>query len=384
VSKYVDLGVDVEKKGIEAFQSSIDNIYKNAFAVITQDPSSSESIECMHTDGAGSKPIQSYLHWKESGSTKWFEGLAQDVVAMNLNDIACVGIFENPIFVDYVAINPLRLPKIDVLKELNSGFMKCLNLLREYGINIRFSGGETADLPDQLRTLDLSGSIYSKGKKSDAITGERIENNDLIIGLESGGKAKFETEKNSGIMCNLITLARHSLMKGKYERLYPEIGDPKGGRYYGRFNYDDYDDDVEMTIGEAILSPTRLYVPIIKATLNKFRSQVKSIIHNTGGGQTKCLRVGDNVHFIKNNLPPPLPIFTLIQKEAQESWRDMYKEGNMGIGLEMIIDPEIVDDIVSLSEGFGVKAQVVGNCKFSKEGNKLTIKSPVGKFQYGK
>lgn len=382
MSKYAQLGVDVEKKGINFFQSLIDNLYPEAFSVISQDPDFPEYVECMHADCAGSKPIQSYLHWKETGEISWFKGLAQDTLAMNIDDIACVGVLGNPVFVDYVAVNPLRLPKQDILKTLSLGFKEYFDLLKRYGINIRFAGGETADLPDQLRTLSISGTIHAKAKKNEIITGNEINEGDVIIGLRSGGKTKYEMEENSGIMCNFITLARHCLMERGYEKKYPEISDPNGKGYSGSFKFDDYNDALGMTIGEAIISPTRLFVPVISKVLKKFQRYTKGLIHNTGGGQTKCLRLGKNIHYIKNNLQNPDPIFYLIQKKSKETWRNMYRGGNMGVGLEIIANEEVAEDILSISESFGLGARIIGKCKKSREGNKLTIHSPFGKFQY--
>lgn len=381
MSKYAQLGVDVGKKGVELFQTLIDNLHPTAFSVISCDPDFPDHVECLHTDGAGSKPVQCYLHWREIGDVGWFKGLTQDVIAMNMDDVACVGALRSPAFVDYIAINPLRLPKQDVLKTFNTGFRECFDILKKHGLNIRFAGGETADLPDQLRTLDISGTIHAKAKKGEVVTGE-IEEGDIILGLRSSGKTKYEKKENSGIMCNLITLARHCLMREEYMRIYPEIKDAGGVGYYGRFRFDDFSDELGMTIGEAIISPTRMFTPVISKMLEKFRPHIKGLVHNTGGGQTKCLKLGMNIHYVKNNLPDPAPIFYLIQRESKETWRNMYKGGNMGVGMEVIVDPEAAEEVLSISEGFDLGAQIIGECKKSDGKNKLTIDSPLGKFQY--
>jgi len=382
MSKYAQVGVDVKKRGIEAFQPLMDNLYPEAFSVLSQDPQFPEYVECLHTDSAGSKPVQSYLHWRETGDLSWFKGLAQDTIAMNLDDVACVGALKSPFFVDYVAINPLKLPKQEVLRFLQMGFKGCFEVLEKFGIRVRFAGGETADLPDQLRTLDISGTIHAKARKDEVITGQEIGEGDAIVGLRSGGKTRYEREENSGIMCNFITLARHCLMKKDYETKYPEIQDPGGKGYYGRFRFDDFSDELGMTVGEAILSPTRFFTPVILKILEKFRPQVKGLIHNTGGGQTKCLKLGRNVHYVKDSLPNPDPIFHLIQRESGEEWRAMYQGGNMGIGMEVIVDPQVAEDILSISESYGLAAQVIGRCERSRAGNRLIIHSPFGKFRY--
>jgi phosphoribosylformylglycinamidine cyclo-ligase len=382
-SKYAELGVDVKKKGIEVFSSLIDNLFPNAFCVISEDPNLPNFGLITHVDGAGSKPIQAYLHWRETGDVNWFTGLAQDALAMNIDDIICVG--ATPInFVDYVAVNPIKVDKIGALRALGSGFRDCVEALRSLGIKVLFSGGETADLPDQLRTLDIAVAMNGRVDLSKAIVGERIKPGDIIVGFRSGGRTKYEQKENSGIMCNGITLARLCLMHRRYQEKYPEIlesGDRKRS-YYGRFKFDDYIDELGMTAGEAILSPTRLYAPVISRVIERFGASISGLVHNTGGGLTKCLRLGRNIHYIKDNLFKPDPIFPLIQRESGESWRAMFENYNMGVGFEVISKPEAADDIISFSEKFGLEAKVIGKCCENCGGNKLTIKSPYGDFQY--
>ena len=381
MSKYAETGVDVKKIGIEVFQELISNIFPEAFCVVTQDPDFPGYGLITHADSAGSKPVQAYLNWKETGDLSWFEGLAQDVLAMNINDISCVG--AKPInFVDYVALNPLRLPKTDLLRVLNSGFRRCFQKLEDLGIRIYFSGGETADLPDQIRTFDISGVANGRVDLTEAITGAEIQPGDIIIGLRSGGKTKYEDRENSGIMCNGLTLARHCLLKREYQYKYPEIMDPEGKGYYGRFKFDDYIDELGMTIGEALMSPMRFFVPIVKKVMEKCREKISGMVHNMGGGLTKGLRIGHNINFVKENLFEPDPIFQLIQRESGESWRAMFMNYNMGVGFEIIAKPEAEDEIIAISESFGLEAKTIGRCEKSDDGNKVTIKSRWGTFVY--
>ncbi|MEM2454439.1 MAG: AIR synthase related protein [Candidatus Bathyarchaeia archaeon] len=382
-SRYVEAGVDVKKRGIEVFKDLLDNLFPSAFCVVSGDPDLPGFGIVTHTDGAGSKPIQAYLHWRETGEIGWFRGLAQDALAMNLDDIICVG--AAPInFVDYVAVNPVRIDKVGLLRALSEGFKECLHLLENLGIKVLFSGGETADLPDQLRTLDVAVTMNGRVDLSKVITGDRVRPGDIIIGFRSGGRTKYERRDNSGIMCNGITLARLCLIRKSYQEKYPEIVECWSGRrsYYGRFRLDDYVDNLGMTIGEAILSPTRFYAPVILEVLERFRTYITGLVHNTGGGLTKCLRIGKNIHYIKDNLFEPDPIFKLIQQESGENWMAMYENYNMGVGFEVIASPEVADDIISLSEKYGLEAKIVGRCEKSGDGNKLTIKSPYGEFQY--
>ena len=381
MGKYAETGVDVKKIGIEVFQELISNIFPEAFCVVTQDPDFPGYGLITHADSAGSKPVQAYLNWKETGDLSWFEGLAQDVLAMNINDISCVG--AKPInFVDYVALNPLRLPKTDLLRVLNSGFRRCFQKLEDLGIRIYFSGGETADLPDQIRTFDISGVANGRVDLTEAITGAEIQPGDIIIGLRSGGKTKYEDRENSGIMCNGLTLARHCLLKREYQYKYPEIMDPEGKGYYGRFKFDDYIDELGMTIGEALMSPMRFFVPIVKKVMEKCREKISGMVHNMGGGLTKGLRIGHNINFVKENLFEPDPIFQLIQRESGESWRAMFMNYNMGVGFEIIAKPEAEDEIIAISESFGLEAKTIGRCEKSDDGNKVTIKSRWGTFVY--
>jgi len=380
-SKYAEAGVDVKKGGIEVFQENIDNLFPGAFCVVTKDPELPGYGLVTHTDSAGSKPVQAYLSWKETGDLNSFRGLAQDVLAMNLNDIACVG--AKPVnFVDYVALNPYKTPKTELLRVLNSGFKQCFETLQRYGIRVLFSGGETADLPDQLRTLDISGVVNGRVELSKVITGADIKPNDVIIGLRSGGKTKYETEENSGIMCNGLTLARLCLLSKDYQKKYPEIADPDGRGYYGRFRFDQYLDELGMTIGEALLSPMRFFIPVVIKVLERCRSGISGLVHNMGGGMTKGLRIGRNIHCVKDSLMEPDPIFRLIQRESGEKWRAMFENYNMGTGFEIIAKPEAEEEILSISESFGLEAKVIGRCERSDGRNKLTIKGEFGNFEY--
>jgi len=382
-TKYAESGVDVRKRGVEAFRDVLDNLFPDAFCVISEDPHAPGYGMVTHVDGAGSKPVQAYLHWRETGEINWFKGLAQDALAMNIDDIICVGAL--PInFVDYIAINPFRVDKIGALKALSLGFKESLEVLESQSVKVLFSGGETADLPDQLRTLDIAVAMNGRVKLCEALTGVEVKPGDVIIGFRSGGKTKYERKENSGIMCNGLTLARLCLMHKSYQEKYPEILEASdGGRtYYGRFRLDDYIDDLGMTVGEALLSPTRLYAPVILKIIERFGEHISGMVHNTGGGQTKCLRIGRNIHYIKDDLFEPDPIFLLIQRESGESWRAMFENYNMGVGFEIIAKPEAADDIISLSEKFGLEAKIVGACGKSSGGNKLTIKSSHGVLHY--
>jgi len=381
LSLYKALGVDVKKKGVKAFHRVIDNLFPGAFCVIQRDPTDPEMGLVSHTDSAGSKPIQSYLHWRETGDASSFKGLAQDVVAMNLDDIICVAA-EPVAFVDYIAFNTLLIDRVELLNALAEGFSECFGLLAEHGLPILFAGGETADLPDQLRTLDVSGAIFGHVALNKVVTGEKVAPGDLIVGLRSGGKVDYERGVNSGIMCNGLTLARSCLMKTDYLKHYPEMAHPKRGRYNGQFKFDDHVDELGMTVGEGLLSPTRIFAPVTVAILERAGGTVHGMVHNTGGGMTKCLSLGSGIRYMKDSLPEPDPIFRLIQRESKVEWREMYEDFNMGVGFELIVEPETAEDVVSIAEDFNIGVQVIGRCERSRGENELVIESGNGRFSY--
>ncbi|NHV45129.1 MAG: hypothetical protein HA493_00585 [Candidatus Verstraetearchaeota archaeon] len=372
--KYKALGVDVHKTGISHFKNIIKEIFPGSFCTVIKHPLDSSKGIILHEDGAGSKPIISYLYYRENNDPKYFQGLVKDVIAMNIDDVICIG--ANPLAIsDYIALNPLVIDKEVLLSNIAKGFSKVLQ-----EVNLCFCGGETAELPDIIRTFDISCTVYSEISLDSVITGYQISPGDIIIGLRSGGKALNEDYENSGIMCNGITLARHVLLSNEYVKKYPEISCPEVKGYNGRFKIDSYLDELGMTIGEALLSPTRIYTPLILEILKKVK--VKGLVHNTGGGLTKCLRIGRNIKYIKDDLIEPDPIFLLIQKEGKISWQEMYKVFNMGIGMEIITDKENVDYILDICDKYRVGAKIIGKCEESSEGNLVIIKSKWGVFSY--
>jgi len=380
LSRYRELGVDVKKKGIESFKQVVDNHYPGAFCVIQRDPESPGKGIVLHTDSAGSKPIAAYIGYRETSDPVWFGGLAQDALAMNINDIVCVA--AKPVsFVDYIAFNTLLIDRTELLPALAKGFKGCLTVLEAEGRPVLFGGGETADLPDLLRTLDVCVTMFGRVALKKVVSGERIQPGDKIIGVRSGGRIRYEEGVSSGIMSNGHTLARCSLLKPEYVQRYPEVSHPSTGRYTGRYSFDDHVDLLDTTVGEALLSPTRLFSPIAQRVLERYESSIHGMVHNTGGGNTKCLRLGKGIRYTKN-MPEPDPIFTLIQGESGVSWREMYQDFNMGVGFEFIVDPAVAEDVLSVIEGFGVGASIIGECSSSAQGNQLVLNSQHGRYVY--
>ncbi|MBT4320503.1 hypothetical protein HOD50_07750 [Candidatus Bathyarchaeota archaeon] len=381
MSRYEELGVDIKKKGIESFKSVVENLYPDAFCVIQRDPHDPGMGLVTHTDSAGSKPIMSYINYKETRDASWFGGLAQDALAMNINDLVCVG--ADPVtFVDYVAFNTLLIDRVELLKALSASFGDCLDVLNSENTPVMFAGGETADLPDLLRTIDVCVTMFGRMPLTNVISGDNIRPGDVVIGVRSGGTIRYEKGENSGIMSNGQTLARTSLMTSEYVRKYPEISHPAKGRYTGSFKYDDYVDELGSMVSEALLSPTRLFSPIALKVLGKHHGAVHGMVHNTGGGNTKCLRMGKGINYVKDSMPDPDPIFELIKKESGVTWEEMYQDFSMGVGFEFIVDPESAEDILSVIEGYGVGASIIGKCLEAEDHNTLKIESSKGSYNY--
>jgi len=386
-SKYLRLGVDSRKRGVELLEKLIPNLLPGAFTPVCPDRERADKGLILHVDGAGSKPIISYLCYRELGGGGWFEGLSQDVLAMNIDDVIAVA--AQPIlFADYIAINPIHVPKDEVISELAEGFKKTLETLSRhqngFKITPTFAGGETADLPDQTRTLDVAGALFAILDLQKAPKPDKLRDGDVIIGMRSDGRAVYEQKENSGIMCNGISLARHVLLKREYHQRYPEIGEPalREG-YSGRFSIGDFIDELNMTLAEALLSPTRIYAPVIAEAILKGLDGIKVMCHNTGGGLTKILRVGRGIRYVKDRLPEPSPIFKLIQREGKVSWREMYEVFNMGVGFELVVEKDYADDVIQLAEKYKVPAEILGRIELTREPvNEVVIKSGYVIFTY--
>lgn len=388
-SLYSQLGVDSQKRDVHKAlsQTEIKELFPGSFCKILPDISGDKDYAVIqHQDGAGSKTIQAYLHYKETEDPNWFRGTAYDVIAMNIDDIACVGITEPILFTDIIDRNSKTVPGEVISVLINEFNQACANL-RKLGVPIYFAGGETADLGDQVKTLTVNGAATVRFKRSNVITGQNIKAGNIIIGLESGGKAIYEEKENSGMGSNGLTLARHALMSSYYLEKYPETVEEekakKGLAYFGPYKFDDKIDGLGMTIGEGILSPTKIYTPVLFEILSKLRQNITGIVHNTGGGQTKCLHLGRNIHYIKDNVFEMNKIFQLIKDASKESWENMYPTFNCGSRLDIICEKEALDEIINISKKFDIKAKQIGYCE-ENTGNRLTIKSSYGEFEYGK
>ena len=381
-SRYGALGVDVHKAGIEAFRDITSGLYRHAFCEIHPDPDFPGYGFVHHSDGAGSKPVQNYLNWKVTGNLECYRGIAQDTLAMNIGDALCVGIPTSGSFVDYVAINGLHVPKKDVLRILAEDWKALFQMLGEHGIRIAFAGGETADLPDQLKTFDVSGAIHARYRLDSVITGEDIRPGDVIIGLASGGQASYESRPAGAIMSNGLTLARHCLMRSEFGEKYPEIREP-GKEYTGPFSPTDVVGGIEGTIGEEITRPTRIFAPVFRGVIDQFGDSIHGIVFNTGGGHTKCLRTGDGIRYVKDDMPEPPAIFRLVKQHGNVPWREMYTDFNMGVGAEVYADKGAVSEVPRyVQEEFGIGASRIGECARAIDHNKVRLETPYGSFNF--
>lgn len=377
-SLYERLGASATKDDVHAAVAGTDpGLFPNAFCRIAEDVLGGDPDWCSlaHADGAGTKAIVAYLAFRETGDPKWFRGLAQDALVMNLDDMACVGAADRFLMVNTIARNGRLIPG-SAIAEIIHGFEDCRRRWKEFGIDIAATGGETADLGDSVRTLVVDAALTARLKRSDVIDAGRIEPGLAIVGLSSTGRAWYEDSVNSGIGSNGLTLARHVLLHRDYKDRYPESLAPEIDQslaYRGKFKLSDGPTGLGMSVAEALLSPTRTYAPIIKQVLAALGTRVHGIIHNTGGGLGKCLRFGRGVHFIKDDFFEIAPLFRLIADAGVQS-EEMARTFNMGCRLEVYVPPREAKTVIEIAERFGVASKVIGRCDEAKDGNRVTAK----------
>ena len=379
-------GVSADKEDVHQAIKNVDKgLFPKAFCKIVPDYLSNDDEYCivMHADGAGTKSSLAYMYWKETGDISVWKGIAQDALVMNIDDLLCVGATDNILLSSTIGRNKNLIPG-EVISALINGTEELLSDLRGFGVDIRSTGGETADVGDLVRTIIVDSTVVARMKKTDVITNSNIQSGDVIVGLSSFGQASYESEYNSGMGSNGLTSARHDVFAKYLSEKYPESYDssvPESLVYSGSKKLTDTLADLSIDVGKLVLSPTRTYAPIIKEILEKHRSDIHGMVHCSGGAQTKVLHYVDDVHVIKDNLFEIPPLFDLIQKESNTDWKEMYKVFNMGHRMELYVPQEIADSIIAISNSFGVEAKVIGRVE-AYEGKKLTIKSPFGEFIY--
>ena len=387
LDRYNLRGVSADKEDVHNAIKNVDKgLFPKSFCKIVPDYLSNDSDYClvMHADGAGTKSSLAYMYWKETGDLSVWKGIAQDALVMNIDDLLCVGAVDNIMLSSTIGRNK-NLISGDVIKATIEGTEELITEMSNYGVNIKSTGGETADVGDLVRTIIVDSTVVARMKKSDVIDNANISNGDLIVGLESFGKANYESHYNGGMGSNGLTSARHDVFNKKLASKYPESYDPQVPDnliYSGSYDLLQKIKGVELDAGKLVLSPTRTYAPVIKKILNKFDStSIHGMIHCSGGAQTKILHFIDNLHIIKDNLFETPPLFSIIQKESSTEWKEMYKVFNMGHRMELYVDPNVAEEIVNISKSFGVNAKVIGRVE-PNDIKKLTIRSEHGTFEY--
>jgi len=384
-SRYNLRGVSASKEDVHAAIKNIDKgLFPNAFCKIVPDILGGDDNYCtvMHADGAGTKSSLAYLYWKETGDLSVWKGIAQDAIVMNLDDLLCVGVYDNILISSTIGRNKLLIPG-EIIATIINGTEEFLQKMRDNGIGIWSTGGETADVGDLVRTIIVDSTVTARIKKSEVIDNKNITTGDVIVGLSSFGQATYEDTYNGGMGSNGLTSARHDILSKIYASTYPESFDtnlPDNIVYSGTKLLTDPTDIPDVNVGKLILSPTRTYAPIVIKVLEKFRPYIHGMVHCSGGAQTKILHFVENLHIIKDNLFPTPPLFKLIQQESKTTWEEMYKVFNMGHRMEFYVPENIAGDIITISEQFNVKAQIVGRVEKSDR-KRLTVKSEVGSFE---
>jgi phosphoribosylformylglycinamidine cyclo-ligase len=385
-SRYTQRGVSSSKEDVHKAISGIDKgLYPKAFCKIIPDLLGGDPGYCniMHADGAGTKSSLAYIYWKETGDMSVWKGIAQDAVIMNLDDLLCVGAYNNILLSSTIGRNKNLIPG-EVVSAIINGTEEVLSELRDMGIGIYSTGGETADVGDLVRTLIVDSTVVARLKRTDVISNHHIKDGDIIIGLSSSGQTSYEKEYNGGMGSNGLTSARHDIFASYLTGKYPESYDnslPAGLVYSGKLKLTDKIVDLNVDAGKLVLSPTRTYAPVIKKILQTKGIEIDGMVHCSGGGQTKVMHFVENVHIIKDNMFPVPPLFKLIQELSETPWQEMYKVFNMGHRFEIYTSPASTDKIIEIAAGFNLEARIIGRCE-SSQANKLSIVTENGTFEY--
>ena len=385
-NRYMMRGVSAAKEDVHNAIKNIDKgIFPQAFCKIIPDILGGDPEYCniMHADGAGTKSSLAYAYWKETGDISVWKGIAQDALIMNTDDLLCVGAVDNILVSSTIGRNKMLVPG-EVISAIINGTDELLRQMRDMGIGIYATGGETADVGDLVRTIIVDSTVTCRMKRSDVIDNANIRPGDVIVGLSSCGQATYEDRDNGGMGSNGLTSARHDVFNKYLAEKYPETFDhavPEELVYSGSYKLDQKVEGVDVNAGQLVLSPTRTYAPVIKKLLDLMRKDIHGMVHCTGGAQTKVLHfVGDNCRVVKDNMFPIPPLFKVIHDESGTDWKEMYKVFNMGHRMEIYVSPENAEKVIETSKSFNIDAQVVGHIE---EGQKsLTIMSEYGKFEY--
>lgn len=384
-NRYDLRGVSASKQDVHNAIRNIDKgVFPNAFCKVIPDILGNDKDYCniMHADGAGTKSSLAYMYWRETGDIEVWKGIAQDAIVMNLDDLLCVGTYDNILLSSTIGRNKNLIPG-EVISAIINGTEEFLQEMRDMGIGIHSTGGETADVGDLVRTIIIDSTVSARMKRTDVIE-NNIQDGDVIVGLASFGQATYENEYNGGMGSNGLTSARHDVFSKILAEKFPESYDPTIPSeliYSGSRNLTDDSKITGVTTGKLVLSPTRTYAPIIKKVIENHRSRIHGMIHCSGGAQTKVLNFVENIAIVKDNMFPVPPLFELIRKESGTSYKEMYRVFNMGHRMEIYVPKEIANEIVQISKEFNVDARIVGHCR-KAEKKSLLIQSEYGEFHY--
>ncbi len=385
--RYAQRGVSASKEDVHNAIKNIDKgLFPKAFCKIVPDYLTNDEDHCliMHADGAGTKSSLAYMYWKETGDVSVWKGIAQDALIMNIDDLLCVGATDNIMLSSTIGRNKNLIPG-EVISAIINGTEELISELKNFGVTIHSTGGETADVGDLVRTIIVDSTVTARMKREDVIDNANIKAGDVIVGLESFGQATYEKEYNGGMGSNGLTSARHDVFNSYLAEKYPESFDasvPKDLVYSGNVKLTDAVENSPIDAGKLVLSPTRTYAPIIKSILSKFNSDsIHGMVHCSGGAQTKILHFVDSLHIIKDNMFEIPPLFKLIQEQSNTDWKEMYQVFNCGHRMELYVSPEVAQDIITISKSFNVNAQIIGRVEASST-KKLTIESEYGTFNY--
>jgi len=385
--RYAQRGVSASKEDVHKAIKNIDKgLYPKAFCKIVPDHLTNDENYCliMHADGAGTKSSLAYMYWKETGDVSVWKGIAQDALIMNIDDLLCVGAVDHILLSSTIGRNKNLIPGY-VISAIIEGTEELIQDLKDFGVNIHSTGGETADVGDLVRTIIVDSTVTARMPRSRVINNANIKPGNVIVGLASFGQASYEKSYNGGMGSNGLTSARHDVFGNYLAAKYPESYDsavPEELVYSGQMKLTDQVNGSALDAGQLVLSPTRTYAPIIKAILEACDSNsIKGMIHCSGGAQTKILHFIDNLHIVKNNMFTVPPLFRLIQSQSDTDWKEMYQVFNCGHRMELYVNPEIANEIIEISNSFNVEAQIIGYVE-SAETKKLTIKSEFGLFEY--
>ncbi|MGE0586991.1 MAG: AIR synthase related protein [Cyclobacteriaceae bacterium] len=384
--RYDKRGVSASKEDVhEAIRKLDKGLFPKAFCKIVEDTLTGDSDYCvaMHADGAGTKSSLAYIYWKETGDLSVWKGIAQDAIIMNVDDLLCVGATSNILLSSTIGRNKNLIPG-EVISAIINGTEEVLEMLRSYGMDIRSTGGETADVGDLVRTIIVDSTVTSRMKRSEVISNDNIRAGDVVVGFASFGQSKYENEYNGGMGSNGLTSARHDVFSKEYLSKYPESFDaavPKELVYSGKYKLTDTIPDAPLNVGKLVLSPTRTYAPVMIEILKSYRKDIHGLVHCSGGAQTKVLHFIEGLHVIKDNLFPIPPLFKMIQDCSSTGWKEMYKVFNMGHRMEVYLPENIASDIVSIASSFGVEAKIIGRVEAAAK-KQVTVNSEFGEFVY--